>query len=84
MCAAYDRPKVRVDRMIEGVEVMRRAFADGPFDFAGAHYTISVVRFYAAVSFDEDGQFLLVDYLSDLFDLRSDIWDERLAAETDS
>ena len=37
----YDKPKVRVDRMIEGVEVMRRAFADGPFDFAGEHYTIS-------------------------------------------
>jgi len=49
---------------------------------SGAQYTINVVRFYAAVSFDEDGQFLLVDYLSDLFDLRSDIWDERLAAET--
>ena len=27
--------------MIEGVEVMRRAFAEGPFDFAGEHYTIS-------------------------------------------
>ena len=38
---AYDEPKVRVDRMIEGVEVMRRAFAEGPFDFAGEHYTIS-------------------------------------------
>ena len=38
---AYDKPKVRVDRMIEGVEVMRRAFAEGPFDFAGEHYTIS-------------------------------------------
>ena len=37
----YDKPKVRVDRMIEGVEVMRRAFAEGPFDFAGEHYTIS-------------------------------------------
>ena len=37
----YDKPKVRVDRMIEGVEVMRRAFAEGPFDFTGEHYTIS-------------------------------------------
>ena len=36
-----DPPKVRVDRMIEGVEVMRRAFADGPFDFAGEHYTVT-------------------------------------------
>jgi probable F420-dependent oxidoreductase len=37
----YDRPKVRVDRMIEGIEVIRRAFADGPFDFAGEHYAIT-------------------------------------------
>jgi probable F420-dependent oxidoreductase len=36
-----DRPKVRVDRMIEGIEVMRRAFGDGAFDFAGEHYTIT-------------------------------------------
>jgi probable F420-dependent oxidoreductase len=38
---AMDRPKVRVDRMIEGIEVMRRSFGDGPFDFAGEHYTIT-------------------------------------------
>jgi len=28
---------------------------------SGAHYPIDVVRFYAAVGFDEDGQFLLVE-----------------------
>ena len=49
---------------------------------APARTTRSILFAYAAVSFDEDGQFLLVDYLSDLFDLRSDIWDERLTAET--
>ena len=36
-----DRPGVRVSRMIEHAEVLRRLFADGPADFAGEHYTIT-------------------------------------------
>lgn len=36
----YDAPKVRVDRMIEGVAVLKGCFADGPFDHDGRHYRI--------------------------------------------
>ncbi len=36
-----DPPKVRVDRMEEGIRVLKNAFADGPQDFAGDHYTIT-------------------------------------------
>ncbi len=35
-----DPPKVRVDRMVEGIAVMKGMFADGPFSYAGEHYTI--------------------------------------------
>ena len=38
---AYDRPGVRVDRMVEGIAVMKGMFADGPFSFEGEHYTIT-------------------------------------------
>ena len=38
---AYDSPKVRVDRFIEGVAVVKGAFGPGPFSFAGEHYTIT-------------------------------------------
>lgn len=34
-------PKIRVDRMIEHAHVLKGLFADGPFTFAGAHYTIT-------------------------------------------
>jgi probable F420-dependent oxidoreductase len=37
----YDSPKVRIDRFIEGVAVIRGAMADGPFFFTGDHYTIT-------------------------------------------
>lgn len=37
----FDPPKVRVDRMIEAVAVLKGAMGDGPFDFAGEHYTIT-------------------------------------------
>ena len=37
----YDRAGVRVDRFAEGLEVLKRSFADGPFDFRGTHYTIT-------------------------------------------
>jgi probable F420-dependent oxidoreductase len=37
----YDRPGVRVDRMIEGVQIIKALHGDGPVDFKGEHYTIS-------------------------------------------
>ena len=37
----YDSPKVRIDRFIEGVAVIRGAMADGPFSFTGDYYTIT-------------------------------------------
>ncbi|MEJ7584948.1 MAG: TIGR03621 family F420-dependent LLM class oxidoreductase [Acidimicrobiales bacterium] len=36
-----DEPKVRVDRMQEGIAVLKRAFADGAQDFVGSHYRIT-------------------------------------------
>jgi probable F420-dependent oxidoreductase len=36
-----DPPKVRVDRMVEAVAVLKGAFAEGAFSFEGEHYTIS-------------------------------------------
>lgn len=36
----YDSARVRVDRFEEGLAVIKQSFADGPFDFSGAHYTI--------------------------------------------
>ena len=38
---SYDSPKVRIDRFIEGLAVIRGAMSDGPFSFAGDHYTIT-------------------------------------------
>ncbi len=37
---AMDPPKVRVDRLIEYVAVLRGLFADGPFSFSGEHFRI--------------------------------------------
>ena len=37
----YDSPKVRIDRVIEGVAVIRGAMAEGAFSFSGDHYTIT-------------------------------------------
>jgi probable F420-dependent oxidoreductase len=37
----YDRPGVRVDRMIEGVHIIKALHGDGPVDFKGDHYTIT-------------------------------------------
>ena len=37
----YDSAGVRIDRFIEGLEIMKRAMADGPFSFSGKHYTIT-------------------------------------------
>jgi probable F420-dependent oxidoreductase len=38
---AYDEPKVRIDRMIEAVSVIRGCMAPGPFSFSGTHYRIT-------------------------------------------
>ncbi|MEZ5377247.1 MAG: TIGR03621 family F420-dependent LLM class oxidoreductase [Acidimicrobiales bacterium] len=37
----YDRPGVRIDRMVESVHVLKGLFGDGPFSFEGEHYTIT-------------------------------------------
>jgi probable F420-dependent oxidoreductase len=37
----FDRPGVRIDRLIEAVTVLRGLWADGPFSFAGAHYRVT-------------------------------------------
>ena len=37
----YDSPKVRIDRFIEGMAIIRGAMADGPFSFSGDHYTVT-------------------------------------------
>ena len=39
----HDRPGVRIDRMEEGIEVIKGLFGQGPFDFNGKHYTISAM-----------------------------------------
>ncbi len=36
----YDRPGVRIERLMESIEVLRGLFAEGPFSFSGDHYTI--------------------------------------------
>ena len=37
----YDPAGVRIDRFVEGLEIIKRAMADGPFSFSGKHYTIT-------------------------------------------
>ena len=37
----YDRPGVRIDRLVESVQIIRRCWQEGSFDFDGEHYTIS-------------------------------------------
>jgi len=37
----YDHPGVRIDRLAEALQVVKGAWADGPFDFAGEHYSIA-------------------------------------------
>ena len=37
----YDRAGLRIDRMIEGIDVMKGCFAQGEFSYAGKHYTIT-------------------------------------------
>lgn len=38
---SYDSAGVRIDRFVEGLEIMKRAMADGPFSFAGHHYNVT-------------------------------------------
>lgn len=37
---AYDRPGVRIERMVEAIEILEGLFADGPFSFEGQHYIV--------------------------------------------
>ncbi len=37
----YDRPGVRIARLEEGLAVIKGCYGDGPFSFAGDHYTIT-------------------------------------------
>ena len=37
----YDMPGVRIDRMLEGLAVIRGALGPGPFSFSGEHYTVT-------------------------------------------
>lgn len=36
----YDRPGIRIERMVESIAVLKGLFADGPFSFEGDHYNI--------------------------------------------
>ncbi len=38
---AYDRPGVRIDRMLESLQIIRSCWAGEPFDFQGEYYTIT-------------------------------------------
>lgn len=37
----YDPPGVRIDRMVEGLAVIKGMFAEGPFTYEGQHYQIA-------------------------------------------
>src|SRR5687767_9939717 len=41
---AYDRPGVRIDRMVEGLTVMKQLWRDGSATFEGEHYTIKAAQ----------------------------------------
>jgi probable F420-dependent oxidoreductase len=38
---AYDRPGIRIERMVEALQVLEGLFADGPVTFEGQHYRIT-------------------------------------------
>ena len=38
---AYDRPGLRIDRLLESLAIIKGCWAPGPFDFAGEYYTIT-------------------------------------------
>lgn len=37
----YDRPGVRIDRMVEGLSIMKQLWRDGVANLAGEHYTVT-------------------------------------------
>ena len=37
----YDSPKVRIDRFVEGLEIIKRCMQPGAFSFAGQHYNVT-------------------------------------------
>ena len=37
----YDRPGLRIDRLVESLAIIKSCWAPGPFDFVGEHYTIT-------------------------------------------
>jgi probable F420-dependent oxidoreductase len=37
----YDRPGVRIERMVEAIEVLKGLFGDEAFSYSGEHYTIN-------------------------------------------
>lgn len=37
----YESAGTRIDKMIEGIDIMKGCFAQGPFSYAGKHYTIT-------------------------------------------
>jgi probable F420-dependent oxidoreductase len=42
----YDPPKVRIDRMLEGLKVIRGLMAEGSFSFEGQHYAVTGMQGY--------------------------------------
>lgn len=40
---AYDAPGTRIERMVEGIAIIKGLMADGPFSFAGEHYTVTAL-----------------------------------------
>ena len=37
----YDSPKVRIDRFVEGLRIIKGTMGEGPFSFTGDHYTVT-------------------------------------------
>jgi probable F420-dependent oxidoreductase len=37
----YDRPGIRIERMVESVHILKGLFGDDPFSYEGDHYTIT-------------------------------------------
>ena len=37
----YDSPAIRIDRLEEAIAILDGLFGDGPFSFAGKHYTVA-------------------------------------------
>ncbi len=45
---SYARPGVRIDRMVESLEIIKKCWAGGPFDYEGEHYRITGYDGYPA------------------------------------